>query len=70
MNSPVYPKRDSIRAYPGRDTARLIRRARSIMSHHTAANNQRARCCHKPDPREVPDAAVLTTRCANCGAVV
>jgi hypothetical protein len=58
------------RAYPGRDTARAMRRAASLQRHHTAQSNQRAQCCRKPEHRELPDAAIFTTKCRNCGAVV
>lgn len=60
----------SARAYPGRDKARILRRAASLQRHHAAESNQRAQCCRKPEHVEVPDAAIFTTQCRNCGAVV
>jgi hypothetical protein len=58
------------RAYPGRDNRRILRRAKSLHRGTTAETNQRARCCHRPDHREVADAAIFTTRCENCGATI
>jgi hypothetical protein len=60
----------SARAYPGRDKARIIRRAQSIRHHHASPTNQRAHCCTTPDHVEQHHGAGLTTRCRNCGAVV
>lgn len=58
------------RTYPGRDKRRLMRRAKSLHAGQDATTNQRARCCSRPSHVEVPDAAVFTTRCRNCGATV
>lgn len=60
----------SARAYPGRDKARIMRRAKSLHANQSAATNQRANCCRNPSHVEVMDAAVFTTRCRNCGATV
>lgn len=58
------------RAYPGRDTARLVRRAASIRRHHAAPTNERARCCPAPEHVERRDEGRLVTECRNCGARV
>ena len=58
------------RAYPGRDNARILRRAKSLARSERESFNLRAHCCRKPSHVEVPDAAVFTTRCRNCGATV
>ena len=58
------------RTYPGRDTRRILRRAESLHRATDTETNQRARCCRKPDHRVVVDAAIFTTRCHNCGAMV
>jgi hypothetical protein len=61
----------SARAYPGRDMARLMRRARSIQRQHAAPTNERARCCAQPShvTLSLPDRP-LVTGCRNCGAVI
>lgn len=60
----------SPRAYPGRDTARILRRAKSLRRMEREAFNLRANCCRNPSHGEVMDAAIFTTRCRNCGATV
>lgn len=57
-------------AYPGRDNARILRRARSIHRSERESFNMRANCCRKPKHRELADVPAFTTRCENCGAVV
>jgi len=58
------------RTYPGRDKARLIRRAKSIQRHHANPANERAHCCDAPDHVEQRNSSGLATLCRNCGAVV
>lgn len=62
----------SARAYPGRDTARILRRACSINRHHADPANERAHCCANPDHVEQhgDGSAALRTTCRNCGATV
>lgn len=60
----------SARAYPGRDTARIVRRAKSLTRNQSAATNQRAYCCARPAHVEIAPGAPLVTYCRNCGAVV
>lgn len=60
------------RTYPGRDRARILRRAKSIHRHHAALANERAHCCAVPDHVELREdgTAALRTYCRNCGAMV
>lgn len=60
----------SARAYPGRDTARILRRARSLARGQSAATNERAHCCARPDHVATSPTGPLVTQCRNCGAVV
>ena len=58
------------RTYPGRDKARILRRAQSLERSTKESFNLRANCCRQPAHRELPNAGIFTTRCENCGTTV